>query len=417
MSTTPRARYTNARLIDGISAAPVIDAVLVVDDGGEIVYAGPATGAPATPGTPVTDLGGRTLLPGFIDAHVHFAVGSPGGLTGSLTTRASVRTFETARRMRQTLHAGITTARDLGGVDAGYREAVERGLIDGPRLRTAVRILSHTGGHGDFTLPSGVRINEDITALADTRDQARLETRKLLRDGADVIKLCATGGMSSPCDGPDDEGLTEEEIRAVVDETRRHGGRPVAAHAQGTTGIRNAVRAGVTSVEHGYGADAECRELMGEHGTFLVPTLSTVFRMPERGTIPDYHWQKKTRWAGITKENVGAAIEAGVTIALGTDSGMCPHAENLSELGYLVELGMNPMAAIHASTRNAARLLGMEDRVGTVEAGKLADFVVTDADPLTDIGALADASAIVLVAQGGRVCKDTRAGRPAGGTA
>ncbi|MEU1048659.1 amidohydrolase family protein [Streptomyces sp. NPDC005897] len=408
MSTTHRARYTHARLIDGTGAAPVTDAVLIVGESGAIEYAGPRVGAPATPGAPVTDLGGRTLLPGFIDAHVHFAVGSPGGLTGSLMTRASVRTFETARRMRQTLHAGITTARDLGGVDAGYREAVERGLIDGPRLQTAVRVVSHTGGHGDFTLPSGVRINEEFTALADTRDDARLETRKLLRDGADVIKVCATGGMSSPCDGPDDEGLTEEEIRAVVDETRRHGGRPVAAHAQGAAGIRNAVRGGVTSVEHGYGMDAECRELMGEQGTFLVPTLSTVFRMPARGTIPEYHWQKKTRWAGITKENVSAAIEAGVTIALGTDSGMCPHAENLSELGYLVELGMDPMAAIQAGTRNAARLMGMEDRVGTLEAGKLADFVVTDADPLTDIAALADPSAIVLVAQEGRVRKDTR---------
>lgn len=323
-------------------------------------------------------------------------------------TRASVRTFETARRIHQTLHAGITTARDLGGIDAGYREAVERGLIDGPRLQTAVRVVSHTGGHGDFTLPSGVRINEEFTALADTRDDARLETRKLLRDGADVIKVCATGSMSSPCDGPDDEGLTEEEIRAVVDEARRHGGRPVAAHAQGTAGIRNAVRGGVTSVEHGYGMDAECRELMGERGAFLVPTLSTVFRMPALGTIPEYHWQKKTRWAGITKENVSAAIEAGVTIALGTDSGMCPHAENLSELGYLVELGMDPMAAIQAGTRNAARLMGMEEHVGTLEAGKLADFVVADADPLTDIAALADPSTIVLVAQEGRVRKDTR---------
>ncbi|MFD7281807.1 amidohydrolase family protein [Streptomyces sp. NPDC059862] len=417
MSTTPRARYINARLIDGTGAAPVADAVLVVDDGGTIEYAGPAAGAPATPGAPITDLGGRTLLPGFIDTHVHFAVGAPGGLLGSFLTRPSVHTFETARRMRQTLHAGITTARDLGGIDAGYREALERGLIDGPRLRTAVRIMSHTGGHGDFTLPSGVRVHEDATALADTRDQARLETRKLLRDGADVIKVCATGGMSSPCDGPDDEGLTEDEIRAVVDETRRHGGRPVAAHAQGTAGIRNAVRAGVTSVEHGYGVDAECRELMGEQGTFLVPTLSTVFRMPERGTIPEYHWQKKSRWAGITKENVAAAIEADVTIALGTDSGMCPHAENLTELGYLVELGMDPMAAIRAGTRDAARLLGMDDRVGTLESGKLADFVVADADPLTGIGALADASTIVLVAQEGRVRKDTRASRSTGGEA
>jgi imidazolonepropionase-like amidohydrolase len=224
--------YVNAHLIDGTGAQPVPGATVVVTDG-RFEYAGPAAGAPARPAdAEVVDLDGRTLLPGFFDCHVHFVVNSTKDLFGGmLQTRRSLATFERAERLRRTLHAGVTSARDLCGLDAGYRDAIERGLIDGPRLHVAIRMIGHTGGHSDFTLPTGIDTTsmvEPMGELVDTADQARVATRRLLRDGADVIKIAATGGVASPTDQPEDEGLTVEEIAAVVDEVRRHRGRPVA---------------------------------------------------------------------------------------------------------------------------------------------------------------------------------------------
>jgi len=243
--------------------------------------------------------------------------------------------------------------------------------------------------------------------LTDTVDQVRIGVRKLLRDGADVIKLCATGGMGSPYDQPDDEGLTVEEIRAVVDEVNRHGGRPIAAHAQGTAGILNAIRGGVTSVEHGYGLNDEAIDLAGENGVYVVPTLSTVFDGIDKSTMQPYHYEKKVRWSGITRENISHAIERGVKIAMGTDAAIVPHGHNLRELEHLVDLRMSPHDAVVAGTRTAAELLGLADQLGTVEPGKLADLVVCDGDPLTDISLLSKPENVVAVIQSGVVCKDT----------
>ncbi|MGW4910971.1 amidohydrolase family protein [Streptomyces sp. NPDC004270] len=404
-------RVENARLIDGTGALPVDDAVIVSDAEGTLTYAGPAAAAPPMPGDTSTvriiDAGGRTVLPGFFDCHTHlaYAHGSPPGRRGELDP--VLVTYDTATRLRQTLDAGITTARDLGGLSTGFRTAVETGRIVGPRLHTAVRIISHTGGHADFRLPDGTDLSGgEMAELADTVDESRLAVRTMLRAGADVIKICATGGMASPYDQPEDEGLLEEEIRAVVDECRRHGGKPVAAHAQGTAGILNAIHGGVTSIEHGYGLDEQALDLAGERGTFVVPTLSTVFAGIDRNTMPAHHYQKKIRWSGITKENMARAIEQGARIALGTDAAVCPHGQNLLELSYLVELGMDPMAAIVAGTRTSAELLGLSDRLGTLAAGMTADLVLCEGDPLTDIGVLGDPGNIVCVVQDGVVRKD-----------
>jgi imidazolonepropionase-like amidohydrolase len=194
-------------------------------------------------------------------------------------------------------------------------------------------------------------------------------------------------------------------MKAVVDEVGRHGGKAVAAHAQGRAGILNAIRAGVTSIEHGYGLDDEACDLAGEHGIHVVPTLSTVYAGIDKDRMPDYHYQKKVRWSGVTKENISRAIDRGVPIALGTDAAVCPHGQNLMELSYLVDLGMDPMAAIVAGTRTAAELLGLGDRLGTLEPGKLADLVVCDGDPLRDIGVLGDPANVVVVLQEGVVRK------------
>jgi imidazolonepropionase-like amidohydrolase len=407
MKTTTSLRLERVRMIDGIGGAPVDDAVVCLNEDGFISYAGPlASAPPRRPEDRVLDVAGRTVLPGFFDTHVHlgFQHGKPPGRRGE--EDPVIQVLDTVDRIRQTLDAGITSARDLAGLRAGFRAAVESGLIAGPRLQTAVRVISHTGGHGDVALSNGVDLSCGMSEIADTVDEARIAVRRVLRNGADLIKVCATGGMGSPYDDPEDEGLTEDEIRAVVDEARRHGGKPVAAHAQGTTGILNAIRGGITSIEHGYGIDDRGCDLAGEKGTYLVPTLSTVYAGIDRAKMADYHYQKKVRWTGITKENISRAIERGLKIALGTDAAVCPHGRNLSELSYLVDLGMDPMSAIVAGTKTAAELLGVDDRLGTLETGKAGDVVVCDGDPLADIGVLGDPRNVVCVIQQGTVRKN-----------
>ncbi|TYB44287.1 metal-dependent hydrolase family protein [Actinomadura chibensis] len=409
-------RIRRVRLIDGLSDEVVEDAVLESDDAGRVTYAGPAAGAPpARPGVPEIDGEGGTLLPGLFDCHTHLGMPSDRSIVDvALMSDPVLTTLDTVDRLERTLLSGVTSVRDLGALPAGYREAVARGRVAGPRIQTAIAVIGHTGGHADTTLPSGRALDLDSCVVADGVTEARVAVRELLRAGADVIKICTSGGISSAHDDPDDEDLLAEEIRAVVDEARRHGGRTVASHAQGRAGILSALRGGVRSIEHGFGIDDEGCDLLGERGAFLVPTLSAVFQPLDPAATTPWRYQKKLRWNAIAKENIARAIERKVQIAVGTDAGITPHGENPFELWCLVELGMSPMDAIRAATATSARLLGVDDRLGVLRPGRLADVVLCAADPLSDIRALSDPTRITLVAQQG-VVRASRLGDPTAG--
>lgn len=409
IESTAALRVHNVTLIDGAGRAAVPDAVLDADADGLITYAGPASQAPpASPGVPAIDGRGGTLLPGFFDCHTHLGMPSDRSIVDeALMTSPVLRTLQTAERLRRTLEAGVTSARDLGALPAGFRDAVRAGLVVGPRLQTSVGIIGHTGGHADTTMPGGTQLDFDFCRLADGVDEVRRSVREMLRAGADVIKVCTSGGISSATDDPDDEDLLDEEVAAAVDEARRHRGVAVAAHAQGRAGVLAAIRGGVRSVEHGFGIDGEGIDLLGERGAFLVPTLATVYRELDPARTAPWAYQKKLRWNELTKENIAAAIARKVNIAAGTDAGIAAHGQNLAELAHLVDLGMSPIDAVRAATLNSARLLGVDDRLGSLQPGKLADLVLCADDPLRDITVLSDPDNVVVVVQQGVVRKNT----------
>ncbi|MCX4678813.1 amidohydrolase family protein [Streptomyces sp. NBC_01433] len=406
-ATTPVLLH-NGLLIDGTGGEPVRDgAVLVVD--GTVQWAGPTAEHPALPDhTRRIDVRGDTILPGFIDCHVHMAApGTAMSHAEIATMPRSLLTFLAAPRMKQTLEAGVTTARDLGGADAGHRHAVESGLLVGPRLLIAVAMLSPTGGHGDFRAANNDgAVDSTMGRLADGPAECRKAVRGVLRQGADCVKVAATGGVWSPTDQPDDDGFLEDEIRTITEIAAGHRGKKVAAHAQGRGGILNAVRGGVASIEHGYEIDDEAIDLMLERGTFLVPTLTTANTDPDPKKAAPWAYAKKRHWQEVARTHIPHAIERGVRVAMGTDCGIAEHGTNLRELGHLVDCGMTPMGALRAGTSEAAELLGLAHEIGTLEPGKRADVVIARGNPLTDIHALGRPENILLVMKDGVAYKD-----------
>ncbi|MGN2641632.1 amidohydrolase family protein [Nocardia takedensis] len=409
--------FYNARVVDGTGREALRDgAVLVTDD--RITWVGERSKAPDIGEAVSVDLRDNTICPGFFDCHVHFALpGGSGNPYDLIAVPASYRTLAVLERLRVTLHNGVTSARDLMGLDAGYRMAIAQGLIEGPRLQVALTMLSQTAGHADLTQLSGfdpmsyLHGPETPSPLVDSVDEARKRARQLIALGADLIKVASSGGVASPNDQPDWLGMRTEIVRAVVEECRDYGGKPVAAHAIGYSGVKAAVEGGVRSVEHGYELDDELRRRMVDEDIFLVPTLlETVQDLDPAKTSPAAH-AKSVTWHRVAQEAVGRSAAAGVRIAVGTDAGLSPdHGTNLRELGLLVKFGgLTPMEAIVAATRDSAALCGVSDTLGTLESGKLADLVVVRGDPLHDIDSVGDPDNILLVLQGGAPAKD-RAG-------
>ncbi|MGO3326800.1 amidohydrolase family protein [Gordonia sp. (in: high G+C Gram-positive bacteria)] len=399
----------NARLIDGTGADAVADAVIVIDDG-KITYAGASAGAPQIDEStnPVrVDVGGSTVTPGFFDCHVHLSLpGTKGSPIMAAMVPESYRFFELIGRLKTTVSAGVTTVRDLMGVDVGVRDAVKHGLVEGPRLLVADKMFSQTGGHADFHIPSGLDGSGLIGGvIVDSVDEARKEARTLLREGVDVLKIASSGGVTSPSDDPDWLGARTEIVAALVEEANNYGGRKVAAHAIGLAGIQAAVQGGVHSVEHGYALNDELRTEMVQRGQFLVPTLIETLK-PDTATPQAV--AKSTKWHALAHESIQASVDAGIKVAVGTDAGLVPdHGDTLAELGCLVKFGgMTPMQAIVAGTKTSAELCDVADTVGTLEAGKLADIVVVKGDPLADIDCLADKDNILLVLQEGKTASN-----------
>jgi imidazolonepropionase-like amidohydrolase len=402
------------RLVDGRGGAPVTDAGVLVDDTGLISWVGPMAQAPPLPdGCERVALLG-TLLPGFFDTHVHFAV--PGGglqVAKLLLQPPPVRVLQIAASMRATVDAGITTVRDLGFLGPNLAAMASAGATVAPRLLNAIAMLSPTGGHADFPHPPGVDLTGRLqlldltTSVADGPDEVTKHTRQLMLDGAQVIKVAATGGVSTPADGPDDVGFSVAELSAIV-QTAATRGRNVAAHAIGTQGIANAVEAGVHSIEHGSGLTPGLAARMAEQGTFLVPTLTVLNETADPALMGQQVYETARRWRQAAGEAVAMAVKAGVRIATGTDAGLgIAHGQNLIELTHLVNAGLSPMDAIVAGTATAADVCGLGDQVGTLQPGKRADLVVAAGDPLDDIKLLADAANITLVVQDGRIVKHT----------
>ena len=357
-------------------------------------------------GDEVIDCTGWTLLPGLFDCHVHVGI-SHVDTWRLANTPVSYRILEAARNMAATLRAGITSVRDAGGVDLGIQQAQRDGLIEGPRLQISLSMLSQTGGHGDGWLASGVVLDvfsrqPGIPAtIVDGPDEMRRAVRTLIRQGADVIKVATSGGVLSPRDQPTHAHFTDEELGVLVQEATA-AGVFVMAHAQAAEGIKRAIRAGIRSIEHGIYLDDEGIDLMLERGTWFVPTLVApqgVIDAADAGIDLGPGIAEKARAVvEVHREAFRRAVEAGVRIAMGTDSGVTPHGRNLRELRLMAAGGMAPAAVLEATTRSAAQLLGVADDLGTLEPGKIADIVAVAGDPY-ELDALADR--IVGVWQGG----------------
>ncbi len=383
-----------ARMITIASPSVVPDAVVVVT-GDRIVAAGPTASVKVPAGAKIVDLGDVTLLPGFIDAHTHIigrTLGDPMADLSSVKDYPAYGAILGVSNAQKTLMAGFTSIRVVGSgefADMALRQAINEGRIVGPRMQNAGHSLGITGGHCDDNgwrpglIESGVR-----EGIANGTDEVRAAVRYQVKYGADVIKTCATGGVLSEGDAVGTTQYTYEEMKAMVDEARQHE-RRVAAHAHGTEGIKIATRAGVASIEHGSFLDAEGARLMAQKGTILVPTLmagEAVERFAKNGVLKGLRREKALAAAAAMRRGIRIAAANRVPIALGTDAGVIPHGTNAREFGLMVEWGgLTPIAALNAGTINAAKLLGWENRVGTIAAGKLADIVAVPGNPLEDI--------------------------------
>ena len=387
-----------ARLIDGTGAAPITNAVVIVTDN-KITAVGDTRSVRTPSGAKVIDLGDVTLLPGFIDAHTHLigrVLGDPEADGSSVRDYDAFTAILGVLHARDTLMAGFTSVRNVGAGgpfnDMALRKAINEGWTPGPRMETAGHAIGITGGHCDDNgYKPGIMQGGPLDGIADGPEQIRAAVRYQVKYGADVIKTCATGGVLSEGDAVGATQYSFEELKALVDEANKLD-RKVAAHAHGLEGIKLAVRAGVSSIEHGSFLDEEAARMMKERGTFLVPTMmagEAAERAAKNGILKGLRAEKAYAAVAAMKKGIRIAVANGVPIALGTDAGVIPHGTNAREFFLLTDWGgMTNMDAIVAGTMNGARLLGWDKHLGSLTVGKWADIVAVSGDPLKDIHAM-----------------------------
>jgi imidazolonepropionase-like amidohydrolase len=398
-----------ARLFDS-TAGRMVEAALVIVTDGKVQSVGGSVPSGAT----VVDLGDASLLPGFIDAHTHITYDFDPDYNGS-TLRSLQRTIpeqaiRSTENARKTLMAGFTTVRDVGStdfLDVGLRDAINAGVVPGPRMLIAVHALGATGGHCDGG--DGFRfgtLNHESTpqdGVINSPDDARYAVRFNIKYGADVIKTCASGGVLSPTDDVDVPQLTQAELNALVDEAHTLK-RKTAAHAHGAEAAKRAIRAGIDSIEHGTFLDDEALRMMHDKGVFLVPTLTTRVGLAE-SKFPPLVQAKADRAVKEQDSMVRRALALGVKIALGTDAGVYPHGGNALEFVLMAADGMTPVQSLKAGTSSAAELLGLQDKIGALKPGMAADIVAVPGNPAVDIKVV---QSVLFVMKDGSVYRNER---------
>lgn len=397
-------------LIDGTDSNPVSQVSIIID--GNRISSIQSGFVQIETGQTLIDLSQSTVMPGFIDGHTHLSTQlSPSSYLERFTDNPATTAVRAAHFARLTLHAGFTTVRELGDSDhvsVAIKQGVRRGQIEGPRVFAAGKSLATTGGHADPTN----NVRDSLVTAPTAADgvlngpyEARQAVRKRYQEGADLIKLTATGGVLSMAASGQNPQFMQDELEAIV-ETAHDYGMTVTVHAHGKEGMVRAIKAGVDSIEHGTYMDDEVMQLMIEHGTYYVPTITAGKSVAERaemdGFFPEMVRPKAREIGPLIQQTFADAYAAGVKIAFGTDAGVFDHGENYREFVYMVEAGMPELEAIRSATWHGATLLAQIDNLGSIEAGKLADIVAVEGDPLQDISLLKDIS---FVMQDGQVFK------------
>jgi len=419
--TAPKVSYILAgRLFDATHDTVRENVVIVVEDE-RIKSIASAADLKIPPGSKVIDLSQATVLPGLIDCHTHLdSRADRYNEVYKFKDTPFSHAFAAVVNARKTLEAGFTSVRDVGSdpfLAVDLRNSINEGLVAGPRIVASGPGISITGGHGDlnnFSPQTRVMMfpEERDFKIADSVDQVRHVIRAQEKYGVDVIKILATGGVLSKGDSPGSPQFTLEELKAAA-ETAHMGGRKIAAHAHSTEGIKNAILAGIDSIEHASLIDDEGIRLAKEHGTYLVMDIYNddyILNDAPKWGLPTENLEKERMVGRLQRENFRKAVQAGVKMAFGTDAGVYPHGDNARQFFYMVKFGMTPAQAIRAATSSAADLIGRAQNVGTIEAGKYADIIAVNADPLADVRALEH---IDFVMKGGVVYKDTRVSYPA----
>ena len=405
-AATPAAKRTLIRAghVLDVKTGKVTDGQTIVVVGDTIQSIAASASVSPQAGDEVIDLPGMTVMPGLIDVHTHITMNTDFDPYRELINTDAKEAINGVVNARTTLMAGFTSVRNVGAgayTDVDLRDAINAGQVPGPHMQVSGPALGITGGHCDENLlPAQYHIVGD--GVADGIAEVQHKVRQNIKYGADLIKICATGGVLSKGDDPQASQYTLEEMQAIVADAHRLG-RKVAAHAHGAQGILWASKAGVDSIEHGSYINDEAIAEMKKNGTYLVPTLYLEDWMIEKGSLPAIYHQKMVDVSAVAKNNIKHAMQAGVKIALGTDAAVYPHGLNAQELDvYVKQLGMTPLAALQSATVNAAELMGWKAKVGSLEAGKWADVIAVDRNPMDDVRVLQD---VKFVMKGGVVYK------------